>query len=215
MTITTERDFFDWLRSHQDDKKLTQDMVNGAKAMIASMGIEAVQKALSKINEWSDGSDMKISEAGVTMIADFEKYVGKPYLDAVGVWTIGYGNTYYPNGRKVKKTDPAITKEEAHKLKMDIINRDFAAAVNIMLADQIEKGKIKQHQFDALVSLAYNIGTNALQGSSVMRYIKAGSMKKAADSFLLWNKGTVKGRRVVLKGLVRRREAERKMFLGE
>lgn len=213
--MLSEKEFFDWLRSHQDDKKLTQDMVNGAKTMIASMGIESVQKALSKINEWSDGSDMKISEAGVSMIADFEKYVGKPYLDAVGVWTIGYGNTYYPNGRKVKKTDPAITKEEAHKLKMDIINRDFAAAVNIMLADQIEKGKIKQYQFDALVSLAYNIGINALQGSSVMRYLKAGSTKKAADSFLLWNKGTVKGRRVVLKGLVRRREAERNMFLGK
>lgn len=213
--MNTEKEFFDWLRSQQDNNMLTQPMVDGAKSMIASMGIEAVQKALIKINDWSDTGEMKISETGISLIADFEKYVGKPYLDAVGVWTIGYGNTYYMNGRKVKQTDPSITLEEATKLKMDIINRDFAAAVNIMFADQIDKGKIKQHQFDALVSLAYNIGTNALQGSSVARYIKAGSMNKAADAFLLWNKGKVKGRRVVLNGLVRRREAERKMFLGK
>lgn len=213
--MTTELEFFDWMRSHQDNKKLTQAMVDGAKAMIASMGIDEVKSSLAKINQWQDVSGMKISEEGVKMIGKFEAFVGKPYLDAVGVWTIGYGNTYYPNGRKVKSSDPELTIEEARKLKMDIINRDFAAAVNIILADQISKGKIKQHQFDALVSLAYNIGTNALQGSSVVRNIKAGRITAAADSFLLWNKGKVNGRRVVLKGLVNRREAERLMFLGK
>lgn len=213
--MTTEKEFFDWLRSHQDNNKLTQPMVDGAKAMIASMGIDDVKKSLIKINQWQDSSGMKISADGVAMIADFEKYVGTPYLDAVGVWTIGYGNTYYPNGRKVKSSDAPITIEEAKKLKMDIINRDFAAAVNIMLEKEISKGKIKQHQFDALVSLAYNIGISALQGSSVLRNLKAGKVTAAADSFLLWNKGSVRGRRVVLKGLVRRREAERKMFLGK
>ena len=210
-----ETEFFDWLRNHQDNKRLTQAMVDGAKAMIASMGIMDVKKSLAKINEWSLGDEMQISEAGVAMIADFEKFVSAPYLDAVGVWTIGYGNTYYPNGHKVKKTDKPLTLAEATKLKMDIINRDFAAAVNIMLVDEITKGKIKQHHFDALVSLAYNIGISAIQGSSVIRNIKAGKMTAAADSFLLWNKGSVNGRRVVLKGLVRRREAERKMFLGK
>lgn len=211
----SESDFFDWLREHQDNKRLTQPMVDAAKAMIASMGILDVKKSLAKINQWDQGSDMKISEAGVNMIADFEKFVSAPYLDAVGVWTIGYGNTYYPNGRKVKQSDKPLTLAEATKLKMDIINRDFAAAVNLILADEITKGKIAQHQFDALVSLAYNIGVSAIQGSSVIRNIKAGKMTAAADSFLLWNKGTVNGRRVVLKGLTRRREAERKMFSGK
>ena len=211
----TEKDLFDWMREHQSNKRLTQAMVDGGKAMIASMGILEVKKALTKINGWDDVSGLKISETGITLIADFEKFVPTPYLDAVGVWTIGYGNTYYLNGRKVKSTDPTLTLAQATKLKMDIIDRDFAAAVNIMFADQITAGKIKQHQFDALVSLAYNIGTSALQGSSVARYVKAGKMTAAADAFLLWNKGKVNGRRVVLKGLVRRREAERKMFLGK
>ena len=215
MSKNTERDFFDWLREQQSNKRLTQPMVDGAKEMIASMGIADVKKSLAKINQWPLGEDMKMSEAGVALIADFEKFVSAPYLDAVGVWTIGYGNTYYPNGRRVKQTDKPLTLQEATKLKMDIINRDFAAAVNIILADEIAAGKIAQHEFDALVSLAYNIGTSALQGSSVIRNIKAGKKQAAADSFLLWNKATVNGKRVVLKGLVRRREAERKMFLGK
>ena len=194
-------------------------MVNGAKAMIASMGIPAVQNSLALITEWTvvedDGkpTTMSLSPNGVKMIAQFEKFVSKPYLDMVGVWTIGYGNTYYPNRTRVKNTDKPLTEPQAAKLKMDIINLDFAPAVNIMLAKEINKGKISQNQFDALVSLAYNIGTNGLQGSSVIRHIKVGAMNKAADSFLLWNKGKVNGTRRVIKGLTNRREAERALFL--
>lgn len=219
MSDMSEEEFFAWMRDKTINKRLTQPMVNGAKAMIASMGIPAVQLSLSKINEWTidvtDGNPtvMSLSDNGVKMIAQFEKFVGKPYLDMVGVWTIGYGNTYYPNRTKVKGTDKHLTEAQAAKLKMDIINLDFAPAVNIMLANEITKGKISQNQFDALVSLAYNIGTNGLQGSSVIRHIKAGATTKAADSFLLWNKGKVNGVRRTIKGLTNRREAERKLFL--
>lgn len=217
--VLSEEDFFIWLRSKQANKRLTQEMVNGAKNMIASMGIEDVKANVMKLNGWNDDTGtvqskaMTMSEAGIEMIARFEKYVGKPYKDMVGVWTIGYGNTYYPNGRRVKESDPSITKAEAAKLKLDIINRDFAAAVNIILADEIEKNWISQNQFDALVSLAYNIGTNALSGSSVIKLIKANRMTAAADAILLWNKGKVKGVRQVINGLVNRRTAERKLFL--
>ena len=215
----TEEEFFAWLRSKQSNKRLTQTMVNGAKEMIASMGIEDVKINVMKINGWTDESDegvslaMKMSESGIEMIAQFEKYVGKPYKDMVGVWTIGYGNTYYPNGNRVKSTVPSITKAEATKLKLDIINRDFASAVNIIFANEIQKNRISQNQFDALVSLAYNIGTSALSGSSVVRLIKANRMSAAADAILLWNKGKVKGVRQVIKGLVNRRTAERELFL--
>lgn len=221
MTTKTLNDteFFDWLREQKKEKRLTQDMVNAANSMIASMGIPAVQKSLAQINEWTiDENDVKsgimtMSPNGIAMIAKFEKFVSAPYLDMVKVWTIGYGNTYYMNGRKVKPTDKPLTLEEATKLKLDIINRDFAAKVNLILANEIKKNRISQNQFDALVSLAYNIGTNALQGSSVIRHIKANQMNAAADSFLLWNKGKVKGVRKVIKGLTNRREAERKLFL--
>jgi lysozyme len=194
-------------------------MVDGAKAMIASMGIEDVMKSLSKINNWTELDDgnpteMKFSENGAEMLAKFEKFVPNPYLDMVGVWTIGYGNTYYLNGRRVGPNDPHLTKEQATKLKMDIVNRDFAAAVNIMFADVIERGRMTQNMFDALVMLAYNIGTNALQGSSVARLLKANKKAAAADAFKLWNKGKVNGRRRVIKGLVNRRAIERELFLS-
>lgn len=217
--MISEEEFFDWMRQYKKDNKLTQEMVNAALAMIASMGTDAVQLSLSKINGWTiavdDGkpSVMGLSPNGVEMLAKFEKYVGTPYEDMVGVWTIGYGNTYYPNGKRVKSTDKPITKAEAVKLKMDIVNRDFAAAVNIIFANEIEKGRLSQNQFDALVCLAYNIGTNALQGSSVARLIKQNRMSAAADAFLLWNKGKVNGVRRVIKGLVNRRQAERTLFL--
>ena len=217
--MISEEEFFVWMRQYKKDNKLTQEMVNAALAMIASMGTDAVQLSLSKINGWTiavdDGkpSVMGLSPNGVEMLAKFEKYVGTPYKDMVGVWTIGYGNTYYPNGKRVKSTDKPITKAEAVKLKMDIVNRDFAAAVNIIFANEIEKGRLSQNQFDALVCLAYNIGTNALQGSSVARLIKQNRMSAAADAFLLWNKGKVNGVRRVIKGLVNRREAERTLFL--
>lgn len=217
--MISEEEFFDWMRQYKKDNKLTQEMVNAALAMIASMGTDAVQLSLSKINGWTiavdDGkpSVMGLSPNGVEMLAKFEKYVGTPYKDMVGVWTIGYGNTYYPNGKRVKSTDKPITKAEAVKLKMDIVNRDFAAAVNIIFANEIEKGRLSQNQFDALVCLAYNIGTNALQGSSVARLIKQNRMSAAADAFLLWNKGKVNGVRRVIKGLVNRRQAERTLFL--
>lgn len=218
-TILTEKQFFDWMREQTKEKRLTQAMVNGGKEMIASMGIKDVMSSLSKINSWTnkidDGNptEMKFSENGTAMLAAFEKFVSAPYLDMAGVWTIGYGNTYYPNGKRVTKNDKALTKAEATKLKMDIVNRDFAAAVNIMFASEIEKGRITQNMFDALVMLSYNIGVNGLQGSSVARLIKANRKSAAADAFLLWNKAKVNGVRRVVRGLTIRREKERELFL--
>jgi lysozyme len=68
---------------------------------------------------------------------------------------------------------------------------------------------LSQNQFDALVSLAYNIGTNAFKTSTLVKYLNALDYKAAADQFLVWNKAGGS----VLKGLVRRREAERALFL--
>ena len=78
------------------------------------------------------------------------------------------------------------------------------------LRDEIKAGKITQNMFDALVSLAYNIGTGALAGSSIIRKLKAGDKLGAANAFRLYNKSGGQ----VLKGLVNRREEERKIFLS-
>ncbi|KQD16250.1 lysozyme [Acinetobacter baumannii] len=68
---------------------------------------------------------------------------------------------------------------------------------------------LTQNQFDALVSLAYNIGSGAFKGSTLLKLLNKGDYKGAADQFLVWNKAGGK----VMKGLVRRREAERALFL--
>lgn len=214
----SEKEFFDWLRDQQVSKKLTQAMVDGANELLALTDPDTLKNALIKLSgqhaPHAKQGGFTLSDNGANLIKSFESYVGKPYRDAVGVWTIGYGNTYYPNRQKVKPTDKPISEQEATKLKQDIINLDFAPAVNLMFADEIADGFINQTMFDALVSLAYNIGTRGLAGSGVARHIKARNKQKAGDAFLAWNKGRVRGVLTELKGLTRRRQAERKLFLG-
>ncbi len=69
--------------------------------------------------------------------------------------------------------------------------------------------------FDALVSLAYNIGIRGLKGSSVYRYIKRGQYDKAGEAFLLWNKARINGRLKAVTGLTNRRLKEKELFLSE
>ena len=210
----THEEFFSWLRSMQDDKRLTQDEVNTANDMLAIVDAERLKDWLISVNDWKENTvktwQMSLSDNGINQIKQFESFVSKPYLDAVKVWTIGYGNTYYPDGRKVTAKDKPLTEKEAAKLKLDIINKDFAPAINLMLEHEIKSGKISQNMFDALVSLAYNIGTGAIAKSSVMKHLKNDNKLAAADAFLLWNKANHK----VLRGLVNRRNAERKLFLS-
>lgn len=204
------KEFFDWFRSQQKNKRLTQNMVDGANELLSVVSADKAKEILAKINNWSL-SYMQLSEKGLSLIKEFEGFSSKPYRDSVGVWTIGYGNTYYLDGSKVKSTDKHLSEQEASKLKLDIINRDFVPEINRIFANEIEQNKINQNQFDALILLSYNIGISALSNSRVARYIKTGDMAKAADSFLLWNKAG--GR--VLNGLIKRREKERRLFLSE
>ncbi len=126
------------------------------------------------------------------------------YLDSVGVWTIGYGDT----GPDVVK-GLTITKEEAEKrLRKRLV--EFEGYVNTYV-----KVPIKQHQFDALVSLVYNIGPTNFKTSTLLKKLNAGDYIGAADQFLVWNKGRVDGKLVVIKGLANRRAKERKQFIGE
>lgn len=143
-----------------------------------------------------------INEISIKLIAQFEGCYLQAYLCPANVWTIGIGTTIYPNGVKVKKGDKC-TLEQAHEyLAHDMI--EFEKTVN----DSV-KVPLSQNQFDALVSLTYNIGSTAFKNSTLLKKLNAKDFTGAADQFLVWNKGGGK----VLKGLVRRREAERALFL--
>ncbi len=211
----TNSDFFAWLRDQQDNKRLTQSMVDGANELLAYIEPKELQQSIAKINNWQVNREgMQLSKKGSDFIKSYERFMSNPYRDAVGVWTIGFGNTYYEDRRKVSGSDKPISEVRASELKQNIINMDFAPAVNLLFADEIARGQINQNQFDALLSLAYNIGTRGLAGSSVYKNIKRGNYEAAADSFLAWNKGRVNGKLQAINGLTRRRKEERELFLS-
>lgn len=116
-------------------------------------------------------------------------------------WTIGYGDT----GPDVVP-GLCITKEEASHRLTKRLDDDFGAAVNEAIGD----APTTQAQFDAMVSLSYNIGNGGFRRSSVLRLHLAGEYEAAADAFLLWNKAG--GR--VMRGLTRRRQEERALYLS-
>jgi len=142
----------------------------------------------------------RTSDRGQGLIHTFEGYRHTAYLDPVGVWTIGYGTTV-SDGTPVQKGD-RVTPSEAERLFRNDLGR-FEKAVSALITVPLT-----QHQFDALVSFAYNVGVNALRTSTLRRKLNAGLYDEAADQFLRWNKGG--GR--VLAGLTRRRKAERLLF---
>lgn len=211
----TKAEFYDWLRGHQENKRLDQSQVDPMEALLEKVSITELQAALGKLNGWYvPGVGMKLSAAAVEIIKDYEKFVGHPYKDLVGKWTIGYGNTYYLDGTKVKPTDKHITEPQAAQLKQAIIDQDFGPGVNRIFADEIAAGKLNQNQFDALVSLAYNVGVATLATSnSITKNIKAGRYDAAADGFLKYNNGTVNGKFGPINGLTIRRGKERALFL--
>jgi len=146
---------------------------------------------------------MKLSSKGYDLIKKYEGFVSKPYLDAVGVPTIGYGNTYYPDGRKVTLQDKSINEEEATNLLRYIV-AEFEDGVYDLV-----KQPLKQHQFDALVSFAYNLGLGALKNSSLLSRVNSNPNNAyIPNEFTKWVKAG--GRE--LRGLAKRRVEEANIY---
>lgn len=146
---------------------------------------------------------MQTSSAGRAAIMQREGVVLTAYLDSVKVLTIGVGHTSAA-GPPTVKAGMKITRAEAEA----ILSRDlaiFEAAVNAAV-----KVPLNQNEFDALVSLAFNIGAGAFKKSTLVKRLNAGDRAGAANAFLMWNKAG--GR--TLQGLVNRRKAERLQFLS-
>lgn len=146
---------------------------------------------------------MKINQATVELVKEFEGFSAKAYKCPAGIWTIGYGTTAAAGVGITPKEGMTITRKDAEGYLHGALEK-FAA--------QIEKditAPIDENEFGAFVSLAYNIGPGAFRKSSALRHFNAGDKAKAAAAILLWDKAGGK----VLRGLKRRREAERKLFL--
>jgi lysozyme len=160
--------------------------------------------------------DRVAREAGVdasciSLIAKFEgclKPIGgglfAPYRCPANVPTIGIGTTVWPDGRKVSMSDAPITREKCEEALAFDIGRRYAPGV-----DAVKCPWKHENMRSACISFAYNVGTGGFKRSTLAHFIKNKEYGKAADEFLKWNRGG--GR--VLKGLTRRRIAERKLFL--
>lgn len=150
-----------------------------------------------------------INKAGIDLICHFEGLFLKAYLDPVGIPTLGYGTIKFPNGEKVK-LGQTCTKEQAVEWLMYEVNEKalkigrYFSSIGYMP---------NENEFSALVSFVYNLGEGTIlqQGRTMGNAIRSKSKNQIASAFLVYNKAGGK----TLAGLVRRREAERALFLKE
>lgn len=145
---------------------------------------------------------MKISEKGLNLIKEFEGLRFKAYFCPAGILTIGYGHVILPQD-KLNQTSSISEAEADAFLKRDV--ERFEKAVNRRV-----KTLLSQGQFDALVSFTFNLGEGNLKKSTLLRLINAREFDLAADEFGQWV--YAKGKK--LEGLVRRRKAERDLFVS-
>lgn len=101
------------------------------------------------------------SQNCINMIKMFEGFRAKPYKCPAGVPTIGYGSTFYSNGKKVTLKDKLITEQDATNLLTTVVT-NFSSGVSKLL-----KIQVTQNQFDALVDFAYNVGIGNLKSSTL------------------------------------------------
>ena len=148
---------------------------------------------------------MKLNTQGYRLICMFEGFSAKPYLCSAKVPTIGYGNCYYLNGKKVTLIDKPITELEAFEMFKAIADK-FADKVSKLVTAPVD-----QNQFNALVSLSYNIGPANFQKSTLLRKVNFNHNDPSIRAeFLKWNKAGGQ----VLKGLTIRRTAEADLYFG-
>ncbi|TCK70087.1 lysozyme [Lonepinella koalarum] len=148
-------------------------------------------------NQWN------ISEQGINALKGYEALRTKAYLDDAGKWTIGYGHTGKVGNIPVRQ-GMEITEQQAEELfKSRLPEFENAVRNNVNVP-------LSQNQYDALVSLAYNIGPTAFSNSTLVKKLNAGDMDGAAEQFMAWRKVGDKDN----QGLINRRNREREMFLG-
>lgn len=126
---------------------------------------------------------MKLDSKGYKALHEREGLRLKPYLDTKGVPSIAMGNTYYLNGRRVTMKDRPLTLAEAEQL-AKVTADNFAKRV-----DALVTSKVDQNQFNALVSIAYNIGVNGFAGSTFLALVNRNpNDHNIASAIMMWVK---------------------------
>lgn len=198
-----------WFQSPNSGKwYYLEQSSNGYKGSMYTEGkyiIDGKEQCFDINGAWIE--DNLVSSKCIDFIKSWEGFIndGKKYYDCVGVLTQGYGLT----GKEIENLPEQITEKQASELLKDVINDKYAKTIK---SDLDSKGIIlKQHEFDALVSFAYNCGTAGLLGSTLYRNICNGvrDPETITANFQAWSNGG--GKRI--EGLYRRRTKEASMFL--
>jgi len=139
-------------------------------------------------------------ELAAELCRKYEGYRARPYLCPANVATIGYGSTYYADGKKVTLQDPPMDEPTARALLLVELEHTYLPGVlrNCpILATDVRK-------CNSIVDFAYNCGVGRLQTSTLKRKINASDWEGAKEQLMLWTKGGGK----VLPGLLKRRISE-------
>lgn len=140
-----------------------------------------------------------LNENGYRLITDFEGFSATPYLCPAKIPTIGYGNTYYSDGKKVTLLDKPISKIKAFEIFKTIADK-FAIAVSKCL-----KKEVSQNQFNSLVSFTYNVGVANFMNSTLLKKVNLDPKDETIfNEFCRWNKVNKKE----VQGLTNRRNHE-------
>lgn len=146
---------------------------------------------------------MMMTEEGISLIKKYEGCKLTAYKCPAGVWTIGYGNTFYEDGSTVKPGDK-ITQERADQLFRNILEKKFLEPVRKLIVSDIN-----DNMFSAIVSFTYNVGIGNLKSSTLLKKVNANPNDQTISlEFKKWVKSAGK----VLPGLVRRRESESDLY---
>lgn len=142
--------------------------------------------------------DMEISERGLSMIEGFEGFSPIPYDDVAGILSIGFGHKIRPD-----EEFTSINDEQGR----DILQKDVKFAESAIC--QCVNIDINQNQYDALVSLVFNIGGGNFIKSTLLEKLNDNDIPGAADEFTKW----IHAGGQVSKGLINRRKTEQALFL--
>ena len=145
-------------------------------------------------------------EIAAELCRRFEGFKSAPYLCPAGVATIGYGSTFYSDGRKVTLQDAPLSEPEARALLMtELLHKCAPGTIRqcpILLTLALKENDWRK--LNAIVDFTYNLGVGRLQTSTLRRKINEQDWEGAKEQLMLWTRGGGK----VLPGLVKRRTAE-------
>ena len=147
---------------------------------------------------------MRTSSDGIDFICQFENFSPVPYMDGRGIWTIGYGTVYLPDGNKISANTDAISIATAQQyMQNSLVPNESYISHNIL----IQRNDLGQQQFDALMSLIYNVGLTAFVKSQCYECILKGDDDQAINE---WNWGMNNPSE---RGLTARRVLEQQLYL--